>query len=59
MPGMLPATEEAVAGHLSTGDGPSRAGRPMGVSLRARVIELAKQDPEHAAEILRMWLKRG
>jgi flagellar biosynthesis/type III secretory pathway M-ring protein FliF/YscJ len=31
----------------------------MGVSLRARVIELAKQDPEHAAEILRMWLKRG
>jgi flagellar M-ring protein FliF len=59
MPGMLPATEEAVAGHLSAGDGPSRAGRPMGVSLRARVIELAKQDPEHAAEILRMWLKRG
>jgi flagellar biosynthesis/type III secretory pathway M-ring protein FliF/YscJ len=31
----------------------------MGVSLRARVIELAQQDPEHAAEILRMWLKRG
>ena len=59
MPGMLPATEEAVAGHLPAGTGPARPGRPMGVTLRARVIELAKQDPEHAAEILRMWLKRG
>jgi flagellar M-ring protein FliF len=58
-PGMLPATEEAVAGHLSAGTGPARPGRPMGITLRARVIELAKQDPEHAAEILRMWLKRG
>ena len=59
MPGMLPATEEAVAGHLPAGTGPARTGKPMGVTLRARVIELAKQDPEHAAEILRMWLKRG
>ena len=58
-PGMLPATEEAVAGHLPAGTGPARPGRPTGVTLRARVIELAKQDPEHAAEILRMWLKRG
>ena len=48
MPGMLPATEEAVAGHLPAGTGPARPGRPMGVTLRARVIELAEQDPEHA-----------
>ena len=58
-PGLLPATEEAVAGHLSAGTTPAGPGRPTGATLRTRVTELAKQDPEHAAEILRMWLKRG
>jgi flagellar biosynthesis/type III secretory pathway M-ring protein FliF/YscJ len=58
-PGMLPAAEEAVAGHLPAGSAPARPSRPTGAVLRNRVIELAKQDPEHAAEILRMWLKRG
>jgi flagellar biosynthesis/type III secretory pathway M-ring protein FliF/YscJ len=58
-PGILPATEEAVAGHLPAGIGPARPSRPTGAVLRTRVVELAKQDPEHAAEILRMWLKRG
>jgi flagellar M-ring protein FliF len=58
-PGMLPATEEGIAGHLATGTGPGRPSKPTGATLRSRVIELAKQDPEHAAEILRMWLKRG
>ncbi len=57
--GLLPPTEEALAGHLSAGTTPSRPGRPTATTLRARVIELAKQDPEHAAEVLRMWLKRG
>jgi flagellar biosynthesis/type III secretory pathway M-ring protein FliF/YscJ len=55
----LPATEEAVAGHLPSGPEPAMPRRPTGTPLRNRVIELAKQDPEHAAEILRMWLKRG
>jgi flagellar M-ring protein FliF len=58
-PGLLPATEEAVAGHLPPGPEPAMPRRPTGTPLRNRVIELAKQDPEHAAEILRMWLKRG
>src|SRR5215471_3450916 len=58
-PGLLPATEEAVAGHLAAGTIPDRPSKPTGTALRARVIELAKQDPEHAAAILRMWLKRG
>ena len=58
-PGLLLATEEAVAGHLTAGNTPARPGRPTGPTLRTRVMELAKQDPEHAAEILRMWLKRG
>ena len=58
-PGMLPATEEAIAGHLPEGAKPTRTRRPTGAVLRTRVVELAKQDPEHAAEILRMWLKRG
>jgi flagellar biosynthesis/type III secretory pathway M-ring protein FliF/YscJ len=58
-PGLLSAAEEAVAGHLSAGTAPAKAGRPTGASLRTRVVELARQDPEHAAEILRMWLKRG
>ena len=58
-PGLLPATEEAVAGHLSAGTTPAVPGRPTGATLRTRVTELAKQDPEQAAEILRMWLKRG
>src|SRR5215510_5788783 len=58
-PGLLPATEEAVAGHLAAGTMPDRPSKPTGTALRARVIELAKRDPEHAAEILRMWLKRG
>jgi flagellar M-ring protein FliF len=58
-PGLRPATEEAVAGHLPAATEPAKPGRPTGTPLRIRVIELAKQDPEHAAEILRMWLKRG
>ena len=58
-PGLLSASEEAVAGHLSAGTAPARSGRPTGATLRARVVELARQDPEHAAEVLRMWLKRG
>ena len=58
-PGLLSATEEAVAGHLPAGTAPAKPSRPTGATLRTRVIELAKQDPEHAAEILRMWLKRG
>jgi flagellar M-ring protein FliF len=58
-PGLLPGTEDAVAGHLPAGTEPARPRRPTGTPLRTRVIELAKQDPEHAAEILRMWLKRG
>jgi flagellar M-ring protein FliF len=58
-PGLLPGTEDAVAGHLPAGTEPARPRRPTGNPLRTRVIELAKQDPEHAAEILRMWLKRG
>ena len=58
-PGMLPATEDAIAGHLAAGSVPARPSRPTGATLRSRVIELAKQDPEQAAEILRMWLKRG
>ena len=58
-PGMLPGAEEAFAGHLPAGTGPAKASRPTGAVLRNRVVELAKQDPEHAAEILRMWLKRG
>jgi len=58
-PGLLPGTEEAIAGHLPAGTGPAKSSRPTGAVLRTRVVELAKQDPEHAAEILRMWLKRG
>jgi flagellar M-ring protein FliF len=57
--GLLPETEAAVAGHLPVGTEPAPPRRPTGTPLRIRVIELAKQDPEHAAEILRMWLKRG
>ena len=59
MPGMLPATEEALAGHLAAGSVPARPAQPTGATLRNRVIELAKHDPEQAAAILRMWLKRG
>ncbi|MGE3540095.1 MAG: flagellar basal-body MS-ring/collar protein FliF [Candidatus Tectimicrobiota bacterium] len=33
--------------------------KPTGASLRAQVTEIAKRDPEHTLEILRMWLKRG
>jgi len=58
-PGMLSATGEAVAGHLAAGTAPAMPIKPTGVTLRTRVIELARQDPEHAAEVLRMWLKRG
>src|SRR6266487_263142 len=55
-PGILPAAGETVAGHLPEGTAPAR---PTGPTLRARVAELVKNDPEHAAEVLRMWLKRG
>ena len=55
-PGILPAAGETVAGHLPESIAPAR---PTGATLRARVAELVKNDPEHAAEVLRMWLKRG
>jgi len=54
--GMLSASEDTVVGHLPAS---TVLARPTGADLRTRVVELAKQDPEHAAEILRMWLKRG
>jgi flagellar M-ring protein FliF len=55
-PGILPAAGETVAGHLPES---TASARPTGPTLRARVAELVKNDPEHAAEVLRMWLKRG
>jgi flagellar biosynthesis/type III secretory pathway M-ring protein FliF/YscJ len=55
-PEMLPEGEEAVLAQIEASAQPAR---PTGASLRARVIEQAKKDPEHTAEILRMWLKRG
>jgi flagellar M-ring protein FliF len=55
-PGILPAAGDTVAGRLPESTAPAR---PTGVTLRARVAELVKDDPEHAAEVLRMWLKRG
>ena len=33
--------------------------KPTGATLRAQVTEVARRDPEHTLEILRMWLKRG
>jgi flagellar M-ring protein FliF len=55
-PGILPAAGDTIVGHLPEGTAPAR---PTGVTLRTRVAELVKNDPEHAAEVLRMWLKRG
>ncbi len=55
-PGILPAAGDTVAGHLLES---TASARPTGPTLRARVAELVKNDPEHAAEVLRMWLKRG
>jgi flagellar M-ring protein FliF len=55
-PGILPAAGDTVAGQLPASTAPAR---PTGVTLRTRVAELVKNDPERAAEVLRMWLKRG
>lgn len=52
----LPAGEEAVLAHLPAGTYTAKSGAAL---LRSEVIELAKKDPEHAAEVLRLWLKRG
>jgi flagellar M-ring protein FliF len=55
-PGILPAAGDTVAEQLPASTAPAR---PTGVTLRTRVAELVKNDPERAAEVLRMWLKRG
>jgi flagellar M-ring protein FliF len=55
-PGILPAAGNTVAGQLPASHAPTK---PTGATLRAQVAELVKNDPEHAAEVLRMWLKRG
>lgn len=54
--GVLSAAAETVVGQLPASTGPAK---PTGSTLRTRVTEQAKRDPEHAVEILRMWLKRG
>lgn len=55
-PELLPEAAEAV--HAASAV-PVQPARPTGPTLRARVIEQARKDPEHTVEILRMWLKRG
>src|SRR5713101_2427045 len=54
--GMLSASEDTVVGHLPAS---TVLARPTGDTLRARATEQAKRNPEHAVEILRLWLKRG
>jgi len=53
---MLPEAAEAARARLPAS---TQHAKPMGATLRTRVMELAKKDPEHAVEILRLWLKRG